>query len=1134
MDDKILKAIRENDIRELEKHTLQSVGFGDLVCDALRALSIRTISDLVTFSNKQRLITVIDALPVEDKKNFYGICRKLNIRISEEMRRTPRREKQSVGEKKKLFNAEYLSKYISAHTNNYTIAWVKAIKGTEYNLSLSYLNTLFDKKPKFDEIRSLRCYYSAISLKDFSDYCLREFSDFGVDTQFKSCSLLLTYITIGYVISSENESDEFIVYQVFNEHDDEPDFQGFYVIKKEQIEEDLLVRKNSIHFNNLFNQEDSGKHRLNKNLYRIRSHIAMQKHYKYLLERSGIRLELIKKVEQTIQSLYQIRENTSTQFFVGIPEDDLKVLKQIEESLDRNINAQDNIDELDLSIRAFNCLQRAGICTIGELQAPTEEELRKVRNLGRRSLEEVLAVMYAHGFKIKDDPECPVEYKFSSSVTDFNIRNHMLNSDGLLVNFFTKGNEPTVCEISAKQDESNNSDLSAEDTIDKIDFTVRAFNCLRRRGIETIGELTELTYDDLIKTRNLGIRNIVEVIVTMNDNGFRFKDGSEEQYSSIEAYLLDKVLGGKERILEAFPDGVLNIGNLQGRKLDFDNAKQPNTAIINEGSDELKNKIEELDAREADLDRREKELAEKQEYVKQIEQEMVDKTRKLEEALADFERRSKAEEGVLCDEVKAVGEAREKLEADVSSFEERVIMFEKQRNDFKSWEEKTRLDIAEEQKKNSIIRFVSNLEAIRAMVDAQFDEEKAVLLENSRKELERLQAEADIEMRRVQADADARIKAKCVECDALTRAADKKATDKVAELDRQINSVNSLVSSMKKVIEDIASAISVRISTLQRTKNQLQSELNAITGIFSANQRKPIESRIQQLETEMVALESIKTIIDDYKAALNFEAMKKIELSLTPDSPKATPSSAKLFSFVETATSAAIEKYVGFNDEEIVIPDTYNGKPVVAIASSAFKKCHSLKKIILGKNLRKIGEYAFSGCENLTSVVGSAQLTHIFDSAFNECVKLSDFEFGAALVELGSWSFRETAIRKFVLPPKITTIKADTFYKCPYLKSVVFHNNLLTICQDAFNWCDSLEIVELPRSVLRVSPSAFGGVNHKLKELRVLSPYTEFVNLEPRERSHFYGGSQLIVYCLPESKAQEYFRKIDHKNIKPL
>ena len=1115
MDDKILKAIRESDITELEKHNLQSVGYDGLVCDALNALSVRTLADLVTYGNKQRLIAVIDALPVEDKKAFYAICRKLNIRISEEMRVSPRREKSAIDEKKKLINTEFLSKYITAQTNNYTIAWVKAIKGTEYNLSLSYLNTLFDKKPNLNEIRSLRCYYSAISLQCFSDYCLREFSDFGIDTQYKSLSLLLTYITVSYEISSEHEMDEFIVYQLFDERDDEPNFQGLFIIKKEQIEEDLLVRKNCFHFNNLINQEVNGKHRLNKNLYRIRSYIAMQKHYRYLLDRSGIRIELVKNAEKTIQSLYQLRENTSTQFFAGTPETDWVVLKEIEEALDRKITDQDDIDELDLSVRATNCLKRAGIRTIEQIQTSTEEDLRRVRNLGRRSLEEVVAVMYAHGFKIKDDPEFPTEYKFSENVADFNIRNCILDGNGRLIDFFSQYNVPTVDEIISAQDGTISSVLSDEDTIDKIDFTVRAFNCLRRRGIETIGDLTELTYDELIKTRNLGIRNIVEVIVTIYDKGFRLKDCSEDQYPSVEAYLLDKVTNGKERILNAFPDGILNIGVLQGRKLDFDNVKQPNEIIV-DASDELTKKKELLDAREAELAKRAEELTEKEDFL-----------HRLEEKLSEITKQLQMDRAVL--------DSREKqLLIDAQTHDEKVVLFEKKQSEFDSWVLTTRHEIEEAQKQNSLTRFVTSLNAIRVMVDAQIGEERNALLEESRKALEKIQAEAGAEIYRIQADADARIKAKTVECDTLTRAAEKTVADKVADLDKQIKSVNTIVASMKKVIEDIATAIATRLSTLQRTRNQLQSELNAITGLFSSNQRKSLEGRIQQIDSESVALGSIKIIIDDYKAALNFEAMKKIELSLTPDKPKTKSSSAKLFSFVETATSAAIEKYVGFNDEEIVIPDTYNGKPVVAIASSAFKKCHSLKKIVLGKNLRKIGEYAFSGCENLTTVVGSDQLTHIFDNAFDECVKLSNFEFGAALVELGSRSFRETAIRKFVLPPKITIIKAYTFYRCPYLKSVVFHDNLQTICQEAFNWCDSLEIVELPRFVQRVSPSAFGGVNHKLKELRVLSRYTEFVNIEPRERSSFYAGSQLTIYCLPESKAQEYFRKIDHKNIKPL
>lgn len=50
-----------------------------------------------------------------------------------------------------------------------------------------------------------------------------------------------------------------------------------------------------------------------------------------------------------------------------------------------------NIDELELSVRSYNCLKRAGINTVQELCAKTPDEMMKVRNLGRKSLEEVLA-----------------------------------------------------------------------------------------------------------------------------------------------------------------------------------------------------------------------------------------------------------------------------------------------------------------------------------------------------------------------------------------------------------------------------------------------------------------------------------------------------------------------------------------------------------------------------------------------------------------------------------------------------------------------------------------------------------------------------------------------------------------------
>jgi len=59
-----------------------------------------------------------------------------------------------------------------------------------------------------------------------------------------------------------------------------------------------------------------------------------------------------------------------------------------------------NIDELELSVRSFNCLKRAGINTVQELCSRTPEDMMKVRNLGRKSLDEVLAKLSELGLSL--------------------------------------------------------------------------------------------------------------------------------------------------------------------------------------------------------------------------------------------------------------------------------------------------------------------------------------------------------------------------------------------------------------------------------------------------------------------------------------------------------------------------------------------------------------------------------------------------------------------------------------------------------------------------------------------------------------------------------------------------------------
>ena len=63
------------------------------------------------------------------------------------------------------------------------------------------------------------------------------------------------------------------------------------------------------------------------------------------------------------------------------------------------------IEELDMSVRSFNCLKRAGIDTVEDLINRTEDEMMKVRNLGRKSLEEVLAKLKELGLQLNPSDE---------------------------------------------------------------------------------------------------------------------------------------------------------------------------------------------------------------------------------------------------------------------------------------------------------------------------------------------------------------------------------------------------------------------------------------------------------------------------------------------------------------------------------------------------------------------------------------------------------------------------------------------------------------------------------------------------------------------------------------------------------
>jgi DNA-directed RNA polymerase subunit alpha len=92
--------------------------------------------------------------------------------------------------------------------------------------------------------------------------------------------------------------------------------------------------------------------------------------------------------------------------FTGLTEstDDVEIMVEKEEEQKDKL-LEMTIEELDLSVRSYNCLKRAGINTLGELVQRDEEDMMKVRNLGKKSLEEVINKLAELGLSLRKDDE---------------------------------------------------------------------------------------------------------------------------------------------------------------------------------------------------------------------------------------------------------------------------------------------------------------------------------------------------------------------------------------------------------------------------------------------------------------------------------------------------------------------------------------------------------------------------------------------------------------------------------------------------------------------------------------------------------------------------------------------------------
>ena len=98
--------------------------------------------------------------------------------------------------------------------------------------------------------------------------------------------------------------------------------------------------------------------------------------------------------------------NDHLELFINLSDTANKNVEMIDgEETVKKIQLEMTIEELDLSVRSFNCLKRAGIDTVGDLTNRTQDEMIKVRNLGKKSLEEVIQKLDTMGLSLKKEDE---------------------------------------------------------------------------------------------------------------------------------------------------------------------------------------------------------------------------------------------------------------------------------------------------------------------------------------------------------------------------------------------------------------------------------------------------------------------------------------------------------------------------------------------------------------------------------------------------------------------------------------------------------------------------------------------------------------------------------------------------------
>ena len=184
------------------------------------------------------------------------------------------------------------------------------------------------------------------------------------------------------------------------------------------------------------------------------------------------------------------------------------------------------------------------------------------------------------------------------------------------------------------------------------------------------------------------------------------------------------------------------------------------------------------------------------------------------------------------------------------------------------------------------------------------------------------------------------------------------------------------------------------------------------------------------------------------------------------------------FDLIDSETVVITKYTCGDDKHALVIPETLDGKTVVAIGEAAFRTCNAITSVTIPATVETIGKYAFEGCQLLTELTIPATVKSIGAGAFGGCTGITAITYaeGSAISEIDSFTFQGcTALASFTVPAHVKTVKQGAFIGCSALATITVSEGVETIEAQAFQNCKALATLTIPATVTTVGAQAFSG-----------------------------------------------------------